>query len=171
MQYKRLGSKFEKDWKKFPKFKVQVQLRYDSKSINCSNGSNEDCVDALETFGVVEITFNVLHMAILMRKNHILDLLLQQKEKCPTEKDFNELVDIYYEGFYKNPAKSWISAANALHLASKFNPKALYIILSKLQLQKKNDLQRKSFWESSTIKFGFSPPHSAATNPDDLSTR
>ena len=114
------------------------------------------------------VTFNVLHMAILMRKNHILDLVLQTSL---TGKDFYDPVEIDYPGFKKSPARSWISAANALHLASKFNPKALYIILSKMDLQKKDNQETQSFWDLSSKKFRFSPLHSAATNPDALSAR
>ena len=166
LQYKKLGSKFGNDWRKFPKFKVQVQLRYDSKSQNHSK--DNDCFDGLETFGMAVVTFNVLHMAILMRKNHILDLVLQTSL---TGTDLHRFVEIDYPGFDKNPARSWISAANALHLASKFNPKALYIILSKMDLQNKDNHTTQSFWDLSSKKFGFSPLHSAATNPDALSAR
>ena len=129
---------------------------------------------------LVEVAFNILQVAVIMRKNHILEILL--KENSAGTDDFLDYIDkpsICCE----NIDRSWISAANTLHLAAKFNPEALYVILDKVansdtEGERKSrksfwekTSEREMFWKEASRKDGFSPLHNAVTNMDALSTR
>ena len=93
-------------------------------------------------------------------------------------------------GIFDKKDKIWIMNANVLHLAAKFNPDGLFLILSSvkeeynnpnaatLQRSKPNSSTTPSFindmiFDSHSMKMpgNISPLHVAATNPDSLSTK
>lgn len=120
---------------------------------------------------LVWVSFNVLQVAVLMGKNHILEILMNKgriNNAIASTDDFVEYISKPGR-CCKNVDRSWITAANALHLAAKFNPEALYMILDKeSKLDSELDI---NFWKRSSMRDGFSPLHNAVTNKDALSTR
>ena len=113
-----------------------------------------------------------------MRKNHILEILI--RENSTRTEDFLEYIKKPSTCCKNNIDRSWISAANSLHLAAQFNPEALYLILDKVanlytEGERKSfwekTYEREKFWDDASERDGFSPLHNAVTNMDALSTR
>ena len=66
---------YKSDWRYFPTFETQVKLSLDEKKLQISNESMKHESNKLET----KMSFNILHMVVLLRKNHILKLLLNSR--------------------------------------------------------------------------------------------
>ena len=127
--------------------------------------------DELKKDHLVVVAFNILQVAVLMGKNHVLEMLMNEKQnKNPARtNDFVKYIS-KPSPCCNNVDRTWISAANTFHLAAKFNPEALYMILEK-EPRLNSEEERKSFWEMVSEKDGFSPLHNSVTNMDALSTR
>ena len=133
----------------------------------------DECDDTeLRKAHLVRVVFNVLQVAVLMSKNHILEMLMNERQYSPIIAKTDDFVEYINEPIHccKNVDRSWITAANTLHLAAKFNPEALYMILDK-ESNLDSEVNRKAFWDKSSLKAGFTPLHNAVTNKDALSTR
>ena len=65
---------YKSDWRYFPTFETQVKLSLQEKK-SVSNDSIKDKSNKLDT----KMSFNILHMVVLSRKNHILKLLLNSR--------------------------------------------------------------------------------------------
>ena len=71
----------------------------------------------------------------------------------------------------KNDLKRlWMYEANVMHLAAKFNPYGLFLILSNFK-EHYPDQSIHQIIERFRSMFGATPLHVAASNPDSLSTR
>jgi len=71
----------------------------------------------------------------------------------------------------KNDLKRlWMYEANILHLAAKFNPNGLFLILSHFKEHYPNHRMQQMIKDFPSM-FGATPLHVAASNPDSLSTR
>ena len=150
-------------WQKFPEFVTKIQLKYNHQ---------DQCDGMLQKFKYVQVNFSILQVAIITGKNHILKMLMNHKKNPAKIEDFIKYVDS--PGTSSNGiARTWISAANAMHLAARFNPEALYSILDKFLNNRDswNQQKKKKFWEKASERDGFSPLHNAVTRPDAVSTR
>ena len=137
------------------------------------DSKNEDVDDTHESsdanqmsFTCFTLTLNILQMIILLRQNQILECILKK--------------DISIE-FWKIPVRvkgpnlnnelhvaeedHWIIGASCFHLASKFNPNGLHLLLNYLRKRQQTLMQDIHQNDSMT------PIHVAATNPDSQSTR
>ena len=70
----------------------------------------------------------------------------------------------------KDLKKLWMYEANIMHLAAKFNPYGLFLILSNFK-EHYPDQSIHQRIEGFRSMFGATPLHVAASNPDSLSTR
>ena len=145
-------------WKEFPKFVTKIQLRYKQK--NDESSLEETWFDS------VEVTFNILQVAIITAKNHILEMLINHSANPATIEDY--IVYVANPMTYsKGLVRSSISTANALHLAARFNPEALSMILNKEKLD--SEEAKKNFWTKASEISGFTPLHNVCLNA--VSTR
>ena len=156
------------DWEKFPTFVTKIQLRYNIQDQDQHPYDDQcDGNGRLHKFKLVQVEFNILQVAIIMGRNHILKMLMDHRQNPAKIDHFVEYVSdpcISSSGL----ARSWISAANAVHLAARFNPEALFIILDKFL---NSGEEKKNFWEKTSKSFGFSPLHNAVTRSNAVSTR
>ena len=67
-------------WKEFPKFVTKIQLRYKQK--------NETSLEKT-WFDSVDVTFNILQVAIITAKNHILEMLINHSANPATIEDYS----------------------------------------------------------------------------------
>ena len=153
-------------WKKFPRFVTRIHLRYNQKSQRKVESCGDQTDGCLEKFHSVDVNFNILQVAIITGKNHILEMLINHNEDPASIDDYVEYVS--------NPmtcsehlVRSSISVTNALHLAAKFNSEALFIILKKANLD--SEQAKRDFWEKASKKSGYSPLHNVGLNA--VSTR
>ena len=156
---------FKSDWRKCPIFVTKTKLP--TEKIKSQIGCGKDDVDGpLQPTSSTEVTLNILQMAILMRKNHILDLILSKSKdlKSPTNDHWFQYVETNLAKVDKYLA---ISCKSTLNLASKFNPEGLYKILQSI-LKDLNEKDQGHFWEKEPIREIL---HNAAINADSLSTR
>ena len=70
----------------------------------------------------------------------------------------------------KDLKRLWMYEANIMHLAAKFNPYGLFLILSNFK-ENYPDQSIHQIIASFRSMFGATPLHVAASNPDSLSTR
>ena len=70
----------------------------------------------------------------------------------------------------KDLKRLWMYEANVMHLAAKFNPFGLFLILSNFK-EHYPDQSIHQIIEGFRSMFGATPLHVAASNPDSLSTR
>ena len=115
--------------------------------------------------------------------SYILSLLIQYKTLKILSQEFNEdknsiqieeilkPVQIDLKDVDKKDLKQlWIYDANILHLAARFNPNGLYLILSILKENYQTQKIQKIVKEYPNM-FGVTPLHVAASNQESLSTR
>ena len=156
---------FQSDWKNIPNFVTKVKLRLLPQRSYQPSKSSSDSPDGTELFSTpTEMTFNILHMVIILRKDKILRLLLD-KMGFDAYEVWLHRVKVNFTNIDRDLEKSWIYSANSLHLAAKFNPEALHLILSHLK-----DTPMK-FKEKFTGLHGVTPLHVAAMNSDSISAR
>ena len=85
--------------------------------------------------------------------------------------DWLRPVKIDLKNVDKNDLKRlWMYEANILHLAAKFNPNGLFLILSHFKEHYPNQQIHQMIKDFPSM-FGATPLHVAASNPDSLSTR
>ena len=157
---------FKSDWQNIPDFvtKINLKLSPNRDSTEDSNVSKDDS-DGIATLSApTAVTFNILHMVIILRKNKILRLILEKMHEDTIVVLLNN-VKINKTNNGKDLEKSWIFSANSLHLAAKYNPEALHMILSHL----KN--APMALEEKFSGLHGVTPLHVAAMNSDSMSAR
>ena len=66
---------YKSDWKYFPTFETQVKLSLVEKKLQNSNESLKDESNKLDT----KMSFNILHMVVILQKNYILKFLLNSR--------------------------------------------------------------------------------------------
>ena len=81
---------YKSDWRYFPTFETQVKLSLVEKKMQSSNKSLKDESNKLDT----EMSFNILHMVVILQKNHILKLLLNSRHSI--YQDFKLLATFAY---------------------------------------------------------------------------
>ena len=81
---------YKSDWKYFPTFETQVKLSLVEKKLQNSNESLKDESNKLDT----KMSFNILHMVVILRKNYILKLLLNSRYSI--YQDFKLLATVAY---------------------------------------------------------------------------
>lgn len=144
-------------WRKFPKFVAKIQLRY--------KHENETSLEKI-WFDTVDLTFNILQVAIISGKNHILQMLINHDTNPATIDDYVAYIT-NPTTYSKGLVKSSFSTANAFHLAARFNSEALSIILNKEKLD--SDKAKRDFWTQTSKISGFTPLHNVCLNA--VSTR
>ena len=150
---------YECDWKKIPNFVTTIKLRLQAFQ---QSKNNTDCPDGTALLSnPTEMTVNILQMAIILRKEKILRLILDKMDTDVFEFWFEE---VKFSKIDKDLERSWIYSANSLHFAAKFNPTALHLILSHFK-------DNQSFQEKLIGLYGLTPLHVAAMNSDSLSAR
>ena len=110
------------------------------------------------------MTFNILHMVIILRKEKILRLILNEMDQNDYEV-WLKPVKVDYTNIDQDLEKSWIYSANSLHLAAKYNPEALHIILSHLK-----DTPMKDKIQLHGVN-SLVPLHVATMNSDSMSVK
>ena len=153
---------FDEDWRNFPKFVTTTKLPFKKETTNCTG---EDDTDS-KCQSSSQLTLDILQMVVLMKKNHILDLILSEAKRLnsPSEKDWFKRVETNSAEDDKHLA---IFCQSTLNLASKFNPQGLYKILKNV-LEHRIDIKLTHFWREEPIKLIL---HNAAINCDSLSAR
>ena len=103
-------------------------------------------------------TFSFLHLLIIGKNFKLLQYIFEHQQE-------NLMKELLKEVSVQDPKPAliieqdkWILGANCIHLAAKFMPKGLDLILTKDNCSTRN-------------KNGLSPLHIAARNDDSLSTR
>ena len=173
---------FDSDWRKVPKLITDVKVpRKCDNRLSCAEPLQDEN-GHMDGSGWTKMKFNILHLVVLLQKNNILKMFLENKDSVATE-EWLEPVEI--DGNFKKREKTWILNANLLHIAAKFNPDGLFLILSTLKEDRNNIATpaRSSIRHASSTSFMddvifksyvtgmISPLHVAATNPDSLSTK
>ena len=173
---------FDSDWRKVPKLVTDVKVTPKCDTRLSCREPVQDENGHMDGSGWTKMTFNILHLVVLLQKNNILKMFLEKKDSVTTD-EWLEPVKI--AGNYKKREKTWILNANLLHVAAKFNPDGLFLILSTLKEDRNNIAtpKRPSMRHASSTSFMddvifksygtgmISPLHVAATNPDSLSTK
>ena len=86
-------------------------------------------------------------------------------------KDWLRPIEIDLKNTNKDDLKRvWMYNANIVHLAAKFNPNGLLLILSNFK-EHYPDQSIHQLIEDYPSMFGATPLHVASSNPDSLSTR
>ena len=134
----------------------------------------------------LRLSLNLFHLVILLRKEDILKYLLK---KYSAIKEWLKPVTVHFPRNYKPDNlmdyDKWICQANCLHLAAKYFPGGLEMILSYFDQVEKKELEEMDQFSTKkakdfalrrhikhTHKDGlFSPLHVASSNPSSLSTR
>ena len=135
--------------------------------------------------GKFDITISFLHLILLHKNVEYLQEIVQQIGKNNIKNAFKQIVNV-------TPVKpvisedSWIFGASCLHLAAKFWPEGLQILLPVLEKCPRranvvsgrisyNDLKdlidQKNDVENNDTMTSVTPLHIAVTNCDSLSTR
>ena len=151
-----LEKRYKIPWRNFPRFITKIQRRCNKK-----NSKGDQIDGTLEKYPL-----NILQFAIITGKNHILEMLINHTEDPAKVDDYLEYVANPTSGF-DDLGESSISVSNALHLAARFNPEALYLMLDKANLD--TEEAKKDFWQKASIKSGFSPLQYSTLN--GVSTR
>ena len=135
--------------------------------------------------GWTEMKFNILHLVVMLQKNNILKMFLENKDSVTREQWLGQVKIV---GNFENKEKIWMMTANVLHLAAKFNPDGLFLILSSVKedpiyatlprstensFNSSTSLVADMIFDSHSMKMPgkISPLHVAARNPDSLSTK
>ena len=157
---------FKSDWKNIPNFVIKVKLRLlPQRNPFQLSRSNSDVPDGTSLFSTpTDMTFNILHMVIILRKKKILRLILNKMDQNDYEVWLNR-VKVDYTNIDQDLERSWIYSANSLHLAAKYNPEALHIILSHLK-----DTPMKDKIQLHGVN-SLVPLHVAAMNSDSMSVK
>ena len=136
------------------------------------------------------MTLTIHHLVVLLGEGdqHIEILKCLLKNPNFTVDDWKQPLKLEHkilkrEDWQLNEKNEWIKEANCLHLAAKYNPKGLHVILDgvdKPMPDKRKTLLSPDLWnkrdlltvyDKNGFEKGLSPLHVAATNIDSLSTR
>ena len=179
-----------KNYKYIMELKLPIKMK-NSKILNTQLSSKPKVGGSTKVGNqTFRMTLTIHHLVVLLGEGdqhiEILKCLLKNqkftvdhwKQQLKLEHKTYERKD--WQLYEKN---EWIEEANCLHLAAKYNPKGLHVILDgvdkPMPVKRRNllsvDLSHKRdlLTECHTKEFekGFSPLHVAATNIDSLSTR
>ena len=149
----------KKEWTNF-EFAIQLSLKLKlKKETNANNGKKEKRHDKQYAVG----TFSFLHLLIICKEIDILNYIINNHEDLlPTETSKSIKVDGSIESKSVVKQDQWIFGANCIHLAAKFTPHALKLLLDKSRDQ---DLVNKENDNGSTAL------HISSSNSDSLCTR
>ena len=132
--------------------------------VNSDNRNQNQAEEIDKPSQTFTLTLNFLHFVILCRRSKILKCLMNNVD-IPDD-DWKLPIVIDKEEMKKNIAEEddWIFEANCLHLAARYHPKALNVLLS--QLKEKDKMIKESHQKRKT-----SPLHVATFRTDSLSSR
>ena len=142
-------TEFQSNWKNFPHFRIKVEGKHVASGLNSIT-----CSD------FIKVDLNILQIVILMCKNTILNLLLNEHDDKPTDDDWINHNEVRED--YTKMAKCYFSP---LHLALKLNLKGLYKILDRILTDEK---KRVLFWKKKEVKEIL---HNAVHHPSSLAAR
>ena len=110
------------------------------------------------------LTLSFLHLIILARRSKIIKCLMSKLDI--NDNEWTKTLSINKYEMKQNIAEedSWIFSANCLHLAAKFHPKTLHVLLSNLH-------DKSCIIEQTHPYGGISPLHVACFRIDSLSIR
>ena len=161
---------------KFQTFPLKVTIsKTDSNGIEPATSPQEDTG--------LRLSLNLFHLVILLRKEDILKFLLKLKYSDPIKQWLRPVTVINPKNLLDND--KWICQANCLHLAAKYFPRGLQIILSHFEEIEKDQMAkmvnvttlkasttplRKLINESHKSEC-LTPLHVASFSPVALSTR
>ena len=167
---------------KFQTYSLKVTI---SKTDSRGAELEDPATSTLEDTGL-RLSLNLFHLVILLRKEDILKYLL---ERYSTIKEWMKPVTVNFPRNYKPDNlmdyDKWICQANCLHLAAKYFPRGLQIILSHFEEIEKDQMAkmvnvttlkasttplRKLINESHKSE-SLTPLHVASFSPVALSTR
>ena len=128
----------------------------------------------------LRLSLNLFHLVILLRKEDILKYLLKLKYPDPI-KQWLKPVTVNYPRNLMDYDK-WICQANCLHLAAKYFPRGLQIILSHFEEIEKDEMVNVTTLGAKTTPLSklineshksecLTPLHVASSSPFALSTR
>ena len=131
--------------------------------ISCDKNGEKQLED-MKSAQTFTLTLDFLQLIILARRSKILKYLME-KFKIP-DKEWAQTMKINKSEMKDNivEEESWIFSANCLHLAAKFHPKTLHVLLSNLS-------DKSSIVEQTHPYGGISPLHVACFRIDSLSIR
>ena len=161
---------------KFQTFPLKVTIsKTDSNGIEPATSPQEDTG--------LRLSLNLFHLVILLRKEDILKFLLKLKYSDPIKQWLRPVTVINPKNLLDND--KWICQANCLHLAAKYFPRGLQIILSHFEEIEKEEMAemakvttlranagslRRLINESHNYQC-LTPLHVASSSPFALSTR
>ena len=105
------------------------------------------------------ISLKLFHLVVIFNDNNLLEKIL---EKSIPDDIWTTPVTVL-KGATESLESDWINDANCYHLAAKFNPKGLHLLLTKVK-----EFSQESFWELYN-DHNVSPLHVAALNSDSIS--
>ena len=144
------------------KFKVKVQLQLKRNLDDDENESNGNCYNICSVADQIMACMSLLHIAILC---HDIDQLSQILNLLETRVWMADPVFLIIPKKFKNVViaeeDAWINGATCYHLAARFNPNGLHLLLS--QLEENSDTFLEIYKNGKT-----SPLHVAASNTDEL---
>ena len=110
------------------------------------------------------LTLSFLHLVILARRSKILDCLMNNLEI--QDEEWTKEISVNKEHMKESitEEESWIFESNCFHLAAKFHPKALHVLLSNLK-------DKETVIAKCHENMKVSPLHVAAMRIDSLSAR
>ena len=150
----------ENTWINF-RLKIRIQLLVESVNREDSKDTNHN--EEKETTITLELT--ALHILVVLNDE---DGIQNAMEKIIGFKPWLSVVQLTKPRNIKIAQENlWIKEANCFHLAAKFNPTALHLMLSKL----KESEDGKNVFKNLYKEKQFSPLHVAAFNTNSLSLR
>ena len=152
------------NWVEF-KYCIDIQLRLHNKQSKSDNKPIIEEPDGMESSAPCQkynITLNLFHIVIILCQSKPLKAILCKIDKLDDSMEYLKRPVSVNANVACTGEDSWILQATCLHLAAKFNPEGLHILLSHLKI----DSKIKSM-EHVHKKGSFSPLHLAAAKVDD----
>ena len=144
----------------------------------------QDQIDGIAN-AKIDLRLNFLHLVIILQKEKILKCILRSNCKGNAEDDFTS-IKVWTNPVFLNLPKTamlsdfveedrWILKANCLHLAARFFPKGLQILLAHFEQKYGGTIKEggelKSLFQQARNESCLTPLHVAASIHDSLSTR
>ena len=146
-------------WKNFRQ-KVNVQLLVES--VKDENTEGDEDKGSQDSISSITLDLSVLHILVVLNDEEIMTAIV---EKNIIRKHWLDPIQLIKPNKIKIAQENqWIEKANCFHLAAKFNPTGLHLMLS--QLKTDQDVFQKLYENGQC-----SPLHVAALNSDSLSLR
>ena len=181
---KRFG-RTKSDWRKWS-YQTLLKLSIANKVEIPIRGRKmtQDSLDGIAN-AKVDLRLNFLHLVIILQKEKILKCILSSTCKGNAENNFTS-IEVWTRPVFLNLPKTamadlveedrWILKANCFHLAARFFPKGLQILLAHFEqihgggtIQEGGEL--KSLFQQAQKERCLTPLHVAASMHDPLSTR